>query len=66
MTSFNGGAAERAIQQVLQELALRVLLASARGVDVCAIGLVTLDQTFVGHDLHEFQGGRVPDLRDRR
>ena len=52
-------ATKRAIDKIFHELSLRVHLRHRSRVDVGASGLVTCDQSFVCHDLHQLEGGGV-------
>src|SRR5579872_2100897 len=52
-------AAECAIEQVADELALRLVFAERRPIDVRPFALVAFDQALLGHDLQQLQRGGV-------
>ena len=54
-----GRAAERPVEQVADELLLRLLLGDGGGIDVRAGCLVTVDEAFLSHDLQELERGRI-------
>src|SRR3972149_12146756 len=55
---LRGGAAEGAIEQIANELALGLLLAQPCLVDVRPVGLVATDEPFLGHDLEHLERRR--------
>ena len=56
------GATERTIEQVAHEALLGFVARGLGDVDVCARRLITCDQAFLGHDLHELQRRGVTGL----
>src|SRR5262245_16291715 len=52
-------AAEGFFQQIVDQLLLSLLLRKPCLIDMCSLRLVPLDQSLLGHDLHQFEHGRV-------
>jgi 23S rRNA pseudouridine2605 synthase len=55
------GAVKYALEHVCGELALSLFGGLLRFIDVSALVFVTADKPLAGHDLHEFQDGRVAE-----
>lgn len=53
------GTAVHALDQVSQKLLLRAVFRLPRAIDLGAHRVVTLDEPFVGHDLHGLEDRRV-------
>src|SRR5205807_9205995 len=58
--------AERAIEKIAHELALRLILGVRRLVDMRPLGLVAAHQPLLGHDLQQLEHGRVAGLAAER
>ena len=50
---------ERTVEEIADQLALRLVLGQPRLINMRAIGLVAADEPLVGHDLEQLQRGRV-------